>query len=260
MPSRSPSPAPPAAAAAAPLLASPAALLGGLRELEFRSVLAAAAAARLALLCYGVWHDAHMPVKYTDIDYVVFTDAARFMHEGGSPFLRATYRYTPVLAWMLQPNIWLHPAAGKAIFVAADLAVGWIIYDYGCSRGLGARTASAYAATWLFNPISINVSTRGNAEAVLSLLILGALHLLLRRRTVGAAILYGLAVHFKLYPIIYAPALALFINHRYCGSPHRPWHSPAELLNVRSQPCPPTRLAPDPEPEPNVLSRPAEPS
>ena len=99
-------------------------------------MLAAAAAARLALLCYGVWHDAHMPVKYTDIDYVVFTDAARFMHEGGSPFLRATYRYTPVLAWMLQPNIWLHPAAGKAIFVAADLAVGWIIYDYGCARGI----------------------------------------------------------------------------------------------------------------------------
>ena len=63
----------------------------------------------------------------------------------------------------------------------------------------------------------------------------GALHLLLRRRTAGAATLYGLAVHFKLYPIIYAPALALFINHRYCGTPHRPWHSPAELFNVRSQ-------------------------
>eukprot|EP01045_Picozoa_sp_COSAG04_P000186 COSAG04_NODE_4_length_52282_cov_12.667133_22_plen_97_part_00 len=43
---------------------------------------------------------------------------------------------------------------------------------------------------------------------MLSLLILGALHLLLRRRTLGAAILYGLAVHFKLYPTAFS-AVAL---------------------------------------------------
>ena len=83
----------------------------------------------------------------------------------------------------------------------------------------------------LLNPISINVSTRGNAEAILSTLIVGWLYLLLQRRTVLAGVLYGFSVHFKLYPIIYAPALALFINHRYSGARHRPWWSLAELFN-----------------------------
>jgi len=44
---------------------------------------------------------------------------------GGSPFDRATYRYTPLLAWLLLPNDWLHPASGKLLFCAADLLAGW---------------------------------------------------------------------------------------------------------------------------------------
>lgn len=226
-PQRSPSPSPsPPAAAARRKLDPP----SGLASIQ--NAMGIAAAVRVVLLCFGLWQDANMPVRYTDIDYVVFTDAARFMHKGESPFERSTYRYTPVLAWMLQPNIWLHSAFGKLLFVTADLVVGWIVYTDGRGRGLSDTHAVGYASAWLFNPISINVSTRGNAEAVLSVLIVGWIHMLMRRRTAAAAILYGFSVHFKLYPIIYAPAIALFINHRYCAKPYRRWYSLAELFNA----------------------------
>jgi phosphatidylinositol glycan class M len=45
----------------------------------FRSILILAVVLRIALILYSDWHDAHSVVKYTDVDYRVFSDAARFL-------------------------------------------------------------------------------------------------------------------------------------------------------------------------------------
>ena len=48
----------------------------------FERALVWAAGLRLGLLVYGAWHDLHLEVKYTDIDYDVFSDGAELVYRG----------------------------------------------------------------------------------------------------------------------------------------------------------------------------------
>jgi phosphatidylinositol glycan class M len=71
-------------------------------------------------------------VKYTDIDYDVFTDAARYVSDGRSPFDRHTYRYTPFLALILSytsEDVWWRKERyfGRMLFCVADTLCGLVI-------------------------------------------------------------------------------------------------------------------------------------
>jgi phosphatidylinositol glycan class M len=171
---------------------------------------------RVVLVMYSEWQDRNFVVKYTDIDYQVFTDAAKYVTEGESPYRRTTYRYTPLLALILTPNVYILKSFGKLIFIGCDLIIGYII-----SQLIDSRMS---LALWLFNPFVIGISTRGNAESFICVLVyLTLFHIYKNTKhvvsdllnTFYAAIWFGLAVHVKIYPIIYTPSILVFLNEKY---------------------------------------------
>ncbi|KAK4545481.1 hypothetical protein LTR36_002831 [Oleoguttula mirabilis] len=176
---------------------------------------------RLALLVYGRWQDANSPVKYTDIDYLVFTDAARFVSWGRSPYERATYRYTPLLAWLLYPTTWggLWFEFGKVLFAAGDIATGWLIFKVLREhKGMEVGRATKFASIWLSNPMVANISTRGSSEGLIAVIVVALLWAVLQKRVILAGALLGLGVHFKIYPFIYAASIFWWLGAENVGS------------------------------------------
>ena len=184
----------------------------------FRTHLIVSFLLRFMFILYGEHHDRNHLVKYTDIDYRVVTDAARHLNEGGSPYARSTYRYTPILAFLLIPNVTLTPLFGKFLFAAFDVVTGQLIYAFVKDSlrfalgGGGEVSARVAAMAWLYNPLVIGVSTRGSAEAVVCALVLVTLHLFRARVFVLAGLFFGLAIHFKIYPVIYSFSFYLALS------------------------------------------------
>lgn len=176
-------------------------------------IFASAIALRTVLLFYGLFQDAYSPVKYTDIDYFVFTDAARYVSLGLSPYQRETYRYTPLLAWLLLPTTWPGPvwfSFGKVLFALADILAGYLIVNVLQSRAGGGMTperALRFASIWLLNPMVATISTRGSSEGLLCTMVVALLSAVIHRRIKLAGVLLGLGVHFKIYPFIYGTSI-----------------------------------------------------
>jgi len=173
---------------------------------------------RIGFLLYGLWQDKHMLVKFTDIDYSVFTDASRFVNQNQSPYERATYRYTPLLAWLLVPNITVIPEFGKILFIVCDLVVGYYIYEFLKMFKITSKfMLVSLTSIWLLNPFVITISTRGSAESILDMLVMATLYCFATKRLTLGSILYGFSVHFKIYPILYSLPILYMLDSNYLG-------------------------------------------
>ncbi|KAH3743458.1 GPI mannosyltransferase 1 [Pelomyxa schiedti] len=173
----------------------------------------------------------------------------------GSPYDRSTYRYTPLLAALVAPSLLVWRDYGKLVFCVLDCAIAWFLYhsvvlsskgkkqkqkeeekDTG-KKGLTAnkrnyqshdgekevqKAAEFYgmvaACCWLFNPLSVNISTRGNSESVVCALVISALYFISSSRVVLGSVLYGTAVHFKIYPVLYAFPLLFHLGRNGGGT------------------------------------------
>ena len=79
------------------------------------------------------------------------------------------------------------------------------------------QRATLLAAVHLLNPLVFTISTRGSSESVLALFVLLTLDAAARRRWTCAAVLLGLATHWKIYPFVYGVPCLSVIVHEHAG-------------------------------------------
>lgn len=137
------------------------------------------------------------------------------------------------------PNL-IYPEAGKILFAFFDVIIAvlaacilsmWLpppsssdlhsstshtSSQHNCHlTTLSTRSCVLYSCLYLFSPLAVNISTRGSSDSVAVCLLYLLLYLLLTNRLYSAGIAYGLVVHLRIYPIIFAPALFLFLVYKH---------------------------------------------
>lgn len=136
-----------------------------------------------------------------------------------SPYGRDTYRYTPLLALLLAPNELVHPTWGKILFSSCDIGIALVLFKLflrtaqSDNKSSRAETAASWwiGLLWLLNPMVANISTRGSAESVLGMMVVSSLGFIIFDKYALAAVVLGLAVHFKIYPVIYGASVLAFL-------------------------------------------------
>lgn len=169
---------------------------------------------RLILVFYAAVHDYFIGhIKFTDVDYHVFNNGSKALFAGKSPYDDEEYRYSPLVALIFLPNV-LNPYIGKLMIIIADVLCGYLQYTINIQQGTQRLYSKAFLLLWLFNPFTISISARGSFEPMLVLLILTFLYSLVNNLNTFGGMMYGLAIHLKLYPIIYSGALYLYLIKR----------------------------------------------
>jgi phosphatidylinositol glycan class M len=120
-------------------------------------------------------------MKYTDTDYDVFSDAATHIYNNRSPYERHTFRYTPLAAYICLLNNIVHPLAGKIVFCILDVLMGIFMWSLIESQNKNNKYTMLYVAFWIYNPVTVGMSTRGSNDNIIALLVFASLYFLLKK-------------------------------------------------------------------------------
>ncbi len=107
-------------------------------------------------------------MSLTDIDYKVYSDATLY----ASPYDRHTYRYSPLLSYLMIFNYTVHESIGKIIFALFDVVAViflWLIISRHNNQNFkktSLANADLIAKLYCYNPLFIYLTVRGSCESI----------------------------------------------------------------------------------------------
>ncbi|PWN42403.1 hypothetical protein IE81DRAFT_323562 [Ceraceosorus guamensis] len=140
-----------------------------------------------------------LPYRMLQLSLSLFSFPFRSLAGLGNPYQDKTFRYTPLLAVLLAPTQVLPTALAeygpRLLFVVADLLCAvlmWTVLDLSAKRRHALEkfrttitstpppaskegTTGWVPALWLLNPFPAQIATRGSAESLIGLVVLGFL-------------------------------------------------------------------------------------
>ena len=136
---------------------------GGSSRQSTKTITAAALALRFALVAVASIIDAYKPLglRYTDVDYDVLKDGARAMMQGGSPFQRATYRYSPLVGVAAAVGYKDGATVAKLVFCLMDVLLGNAMGQLASQRGASSCFITVALQSDLYRSVHARVLGRG---------------------------------------------------------------------------------------------------
>lgn len=110
---------------------------------------------RVSLILMAAHFEDPQHLSLTDIDYKIYSEAAQYVTSGGSPYDRHTYRYSPLLSYLMIVNQYFGFAAGKFVLVIFDV-IALILIKKVC------KDSELPLKLYGFNPLFIYLTARGS--------------------------------------------------------------------------------------------------
>ena len=90
-------------------------------DMKYITIIIISVILRVSLILVANYFEDPQHLSLTDIDYKIYSEAAEYVTQGGSPYDRHTYRYSPLLSYLMIINQYFGFVAGKFVLVFFDL-------------------------------------------------------------------------------------------------------------------------------------------